>query len=124
MREIKFEKTYEEFKIGGKVYRMEFNDEAIKRYKDKMQEYDKKAKELVEKDENASEEEHEELFDESINLIKDFIDEVLGEGSFDELYKAGNYSSYNIKLVLEGLAEFITEKSEQLKAKKVKHYKK
>lgn len=124
MREFNFEKNYEEFKIGGKVYKMYFDDESIKTYQKLMREYADKATAIQKSYESMNEDEKIEAFNQTLELATAFLDSVLGKGSFDELYEASGKSSASMATLIEWLGKEIAEKTKSFKAQKLQKYKK
>ena len=121
MREFNFSKTYEEFKIGGKVYKMPFDDKAISTYRKALMGYSKQAEKLSGLNPKNFEEE-EKLFKDSLNMAENLLNLLLGEGSFVELYEASGKSTEQISILIEFLGSFIVEKSEKFKEEKFKKY--
>lgn len=121
MREFKFDKTYEEFKIAGEVYRVDFSDNAIKRYQLELHKYMKESQRLQGVDFNSLDaEEKEKTFDEAIDALRKFLDCIMGEGAFDELYKASGESTENMTDLASFLAEVVGERAQKLKEKQKK----
>ncbi|SES02628.1 hypothetical protein [Salipaludibacillus aurantiacus] len=126
MREFQFKKTYEEFKIAGKVYKVDFSDPAVKRYQIELYEYMKRSKELQKVDTDKLDKKgQEKAFNDALDAMRTFVDAIMGGGSFDELYKASGEYSENMVEFVEFLAEIVGERAQRLKQKAKKHkYKK
>jgi lysyl-tRNA synthetase class I len=125
MQEFKFNNSYEEFKIGGKTYKVDFSDEKIKEYIKSIKEYESRAKELEERSKgDLSEEQQLQLIDDSLKELESFIDLVLGKGNFTEIYEASGKSMYNMQLFSEWLAVFLGENVQKKKGDAIKRYKK
>lgn len=123
MKKFEFNKSYEEVEIGGKVYKISFNDDDIRRYVKEMKKYYEKADKMREIDlEELTEEQVDKLIDESLDLAKKFIDVILGKGSFDELYEASGRSSDNMKTLVEFIQVIIAEKTVEKKREEKNKY--
>ena len=123
MREFQFKSTKEEFKIGGKVYEIDFSDKALKEYQLQMQKYKKQYEDIKKVDfENQSHEEQLKSYDEAFNLVKESVNMVLGKGSFDELYKASGESLENMSQLLTFLYEIIAERLQETKEQQKSKY--
>ena len=121
MKEFNFSKTYEEFKIGGKVYKIEMNDKAIISYRKAMDEYANKAKKL-ESAKVETIEQSDKLFKEAIDMARKLVDLLLGKGAFDELYEASGESTEQMAIMIEWLGQLIVEKTALKKQDKLKKY--
>jgi len=123
MREFNFKGTKEEFKIGGKVYEIDFSDESLKEYQLQMQKYKKEYEKIEGVDfENLTHEEQLQSYDEAYNLVKESLDMLLGKGSFEELYKASGKSLENISELLAFIFEIVAERLQQTKEKQKSKY--
>lgn len=128
---FEFEKTYKEVEVAGKVYQVEFNDEAINKYQKSLKNFEKQTKEvqgLIPDYEKATDEEFDNVMNKQKELVKHVVETFLGENTFDELYeKAGKSISNLISLVdyLNNLyIEEAKEKAEKAQAKYLANIKK
>lgn len=123
MRKFEFGKSYEEVEIAGKIYKIDFTDAKVKEYQFAIHDYYKEAQELRKVDvEKLTPEEQQEKFVEAMELQRKFIDIILGEGAFDELYEKSGESSQNMVALVEFLAEVIGERVQKLKEKQKNKY--
>lgn len=123
MRKFEFKKSYEEINIAGKVYRVDFSDENIKKYQKSFNEFYKKNKEFENIDEeNLSVEEQQEILDKVLNIIKEFVETILGQNTFDELYDKSGKSIFNMMELVNYLAEIVGEKGQKLRDENYKKY--
>lgn len=122
MRKFEFTKTYEEVEIGGEVYKIDMSDEATltyqKLYQSAVGSMEKAQKIDVEK---ATYEELEEVHTESKEFAKQYIDAVLGEGSFDKFYEQSPSMSSMVEL-MSFLVEGLEAKTEEIKQKQKSRY--
>ena len=123
--QFNFEQTYKEIEIGGKLYRMDMNDEAQTRVTgllDKARQVSEEAKALDL--EGMSADELADFSKRQRELSIEMVDTFLGEGTGAELYEVAGRSSVNMmKLVrqLQQLFEqFMGESYEDEKKKFVK----
>lgn len=128
---FEFEKTYKEVEVAGKVYQVEFNDDAINKYQKSLKNFEKQTKEvegLIPDYEKATDEEFDNVMNKQKELVKHVVETFLGENTFDELYeKAGKSISNLISLVdyLNNLyIEEAKEKAEKAQAKYLANIKK
>lgn len=128
---FEFEKTYKEVEVAGKVYQVEFNDDAINKYQKSLKTFEKQTKEvqgLIPDYEKATDEEFDNVMNKQKELVKHVVETFLGENTFDELYeKAGKSISNLISLVdyLNNLyIEEAKEKAEKAQAKYLANIKK
>jgi|GEM_PF-1674604 len=123
MRKFEFKKTFEEVEIAGKVYRIEFNDDKIREYQERLHSLRADAQELLNVDETKfTKEDREKHFEKEKQLICSVIDMLLGDGSFDELYEKSGRSIINMYDLVEFLAEIVNERSAQNMEEKRQQY--
>lgn len=123
MRKFEFKKTFEEVEIAGKVYRIEFNDDKIREYQERLHSLRADAQELLNVDETKfTKEDRENHFEKEKQLICSVIDMLLGDGSFDELYEKSGRSIINMYDLVEFLAEIVNERSAQNMEEKRQQY--
>ncbi|ARJ26059.1 hypothetical protein B7492_34065 (plasmid) [Bacillus mycoides] len=105
---FEFEKTYKEVDVAGRVYQVEFNDEALTKYQKAFKRFDKEIKIVtkgIQDYETATDELIEETAQKQKELVKDIVETFLGEGTFEDLYEKAGRSSTN----LMGLVHYLNE---------------
>ena len=123
LRKFEFNKSYEEFTIADKDYKMEFNDEKMVEYNkafDKFYVESKRINEIDTKD--ITPKKNEEVFKEMKELTKGVINTLLYEGVYEELYEASGRSLINLIEMVEFLSEIVGEKMERIRNDKKKKY--
>ncbi|MCI0767425.1 hypothetical protein [Bacillus sp. TL12] len=113
---FEFEKTYKEVDVAGKLYKVDFNDEALTKYQKAFKRFDKEIKEVTEiiKDyETATDEEFEETAQKQKEVTKDIVETFLGEGTFDELYEKAGKSSTNLMGLVHYLNSIYLEENQK-----------
>lgn len=128
---FEFEKTYKEVEVAGKVYQVEFNDDAINKYQKSFKNFEKKTKEvkdLIPDYEKATDEEIDNVMNKQKELVKHVVETFLGENSFDELYVKSGKSIGNLMSLVDYLnnlyIEEAKEKAEKAQAKYLANIKK
>lgn len=124
VKKFEFKQTYQEIEVAGKVYKVYFDDNQMKKYRDLYNKFNAVVKKTEGVNvEDLTDEQQDEYETEQRNTIKEFVDNTLGEGSFDELYEASGKSTYNmaelVYYIMQISEEYIGEKQE---VKKDKHY--
>ena len=124
MKDFKISKAIEEITIDEKPYQLDLSDKKKARYAEIGQELTDTAKEV----QSIKTEDIEEL-KKHIDLLKNksrsAMDEILGDGSFDEIYEKSNESLENTLDVLFDVIAYIDERyKERFKKKKAKYSKK
>lgn len=123
MRKFEFKKTFEEVEIAGKVYRIEFSDDKIREYQEKFHSLEADVQELLNVDETKlTKEEREKRFEKVKQLVRNVIDMLLGEGSFDELYEKSGRSIANMYDLVWYLAGIVNERNARNKEEKRQQY--
>jgi hypothetical protein len=122
MRSFEFKSSVEEFKIGDKVYQIDFSDQKVKEYQRTFVNFYEKSQELQKEIDKSTVENQEELFDQTLELVKGLIDQLLGSGSFDELYEKSGKSLINMMDLIAFLSEVVAEKAEKAKDERLNKY--
>lgn len=123
MRKFTFDKSYEEIDLEGKIYKIDMSDEAIKNYQLAMHKYHKEAQKLEKVDVSKLDfEEQKKTFNQALELQKNFIETILGKGTFDELYEKSGQSSSNMIDLVVFLGEVVGERVQKLKEKQLNRY--
>ncbi|HDR8199937.1 TPA: hypothetical protein QC291_001578 [Bacillus cereus] len=128
---FEFEKTYKEVDVAGKLYKIEFNDDAIAKYQKELKTFDKDSKELaalITDYEKATDEEIDAVMNKQKEMTKHVVETFLGEGTFEELYEKAGKSVTNLMGLVNYLSDLYVEeakgKTEQAQAKYLKNVKK
>ncbi|HDR8155539.1 TPA: hypothetical protein QC057_004568 [Bacillus cereus] len=128
---FEFEKTYKEVDVAGKLYKIEFNDDAITKYQKELKTFDKDSKELaalITDYEKATDEEIDAVMSKQKEMTKHVVETFLGEGTFDELYEKAGKSVTNLMGLVNYLSDLYVEeakgKTEQAQAKYLQNVKK
>ncbi|MDZ4533905.1 hypothetical protein ORM92_22725 [Bacillus cereus] len=129
--QFNFEKTYKEVDVAGKVYQVEFNDDALNKYQKALKRFEKSTKELqkvIPDFENATDKEIDALTAKQKEITKDVVDVFLGEGAFEELYDIAGRSVGNLLSLVHYLndlyAEEMIKKSDKAQSKYLANLKK
>lgn len=116
MKKFEFKKPIEEIEVADKTYNIDFSDEKLKEYQKEFNHFYKQTKEIeAVKSDNLSDDEQLALMDQTKELVRKFIDKLLGEGSFDEIYEASGKSLINLIEFVAFLGEIIGERSNKLR---------
>lgn len=114
--QFNFEKTYKEVDVAGKIYKVEFNDDALNRYQKSIKRFKSATEELqnsITDYENTTDEDIDTSTEKQKEITKDFIDTFLGEGAFEELYDIAGRAVANLLSLVHYLNDLYVE--EQLK---------
>lgn len=123
MKNFEFQKSYEEVKIAGKVYKMDMSDDKVMEYQETFKKYYDKADELSNvKIEDMSVTAQVEMLAEQKGILKEATELMLGEGSFDELYEASGKSTINFMELFVFLGSLMNEKTGEIKANAANKY--
>lgn len=114
VRKFEFKKTYKEIDINGELYRIEFNDDAIKKQVRVFTGFQKKYKNFEEiETEDLSEEQFEKLQIEQKEAMKEVIEVFLGDETFEVLYTAAGRSLLNLMDLVYYLISLTEEHQEE-----------
>src|SRR5690625_3867955 len=92
-RKFEFKKSYEEVEIAGNTYKIEFTDEKLIQYNKNFDEFHVESKRISEVDTTKmNSKEKEDLFKEIQDITKKVVEELLGKGTYKELYEASGKS--------------------------------
>ncbi|WP_017379738.1 hypothetical protein [Paenisporosarcina sp. TG-14] len=123
VKKFELKKSYEVIEIDGKKYQMELNDEALKSHRKMFNAMKVKMDALQTIDlESATEEEQDKLEVDSILAMKETIDQLLGEGSYDPIYESAGRSSYALAHLVYQLMEVVDAKFSDVQTKKKENY--
>ncbi|EJR42151.1 hypothetical protein IIK_05654 [Bacillus cereus VD102] len=129
--QFNFEQTYKDVDVAGKVYRVEFNDDALVKYQKEIKRFKEESEELqtlVENYKDASDEEIEELMEKQKVVTKHVVETFLGKDTFEELYEKAGRSAKNLLSLVWYLNDLYVEetlkKSEKEQSKYLANLKK
>lgn len=123
MKQFNFEKTYEEIEIAGKVYQIKLDDETMLSHQEAFDKYKKKADE-INKMKTDTPAQTKKVYAEMRKITKEVIEQLLGEGTFDELFEKAGGSLWNLTdLVMEIGEKVLGEVADRLGAKREKYLK-
>ena len=123
VKKFEFKKSHEDLEIAGKEYRLEFNDAKLIEYNKSFDEFYQESKRLNQIDETKlTTNEQLDLFEDMKKMVKDILEILLGEGSFEELYEASDRSLINMMDVIMYLSEVVEEKMQNIRDKKKEKY--
>lgn len=123
MKKFDFSKSYEEVEIAGKTYKIDFSDEKTLEYQSLYEEALKEGTKASEIDvEKATLEELKAQQENTKRSMEKFVDVVLGEGEFNELYEKAGKSSIIFVELLEFLGDIIASKTNEVKEKAKSKY--
>lgn len=123
MRSFDFKKSYEELKINGEVYKIDFSDAKLKEYRKSFNEFYAESQKMqsVNTSELAKDDELKQ-FEHAADLTKKAIDKLLGDGSFNKLYEQSGRSLFNMMDLVEFLAELVGEKTNKVRKERAHKY--
>lgn len=113
---FEFEKTYKEVEVAGETYKVEFNDDALKKYQISFKRFYKKSKELadsIQDYETATDEAIEAAAEGQKEVTKDIIETFLGEGTFENLYEKAGRASRNLMELVHYLNGIYMEENQK-----------
>lgn len=118
MKKFEFKKSYEEFEIAEKVYRVDMSDEKVVEYQKTFKKFFDESEKLtnVEVD-TLTDEQQKELFVKQIENIKKATEVFLGKGTFDELYELAGKSTMVYMDLLDYIVEIFGEKTKLITEK-------
>lgn len=120
---IDVQKAYEEVDIAGKIYVMDLNDEKMKEYTKAFNEFRKESFKLSEKDyAEMTTEEQEEAEKKNYELMEKVSDLLLGEGSFQKVYRDTGKSLMVMADILLQLMDVVNGRLETFKNKEKAYY--
>ncbi|BBW97224.1 hypothetical protein ACPVTF_04170 [Geobacillus icigianus] len=123
MKKFEFGKSYEEIEINGELYKVDFSDDKLKEYQNMFYRFFKEAQELEKVDiEKLGEAEMDALLDKQRQNMKDVTETMLGEGTFEKLFKLAGHSTWNYMKLIEFLAQTIEERFGEIKEEQRKKY--
>lgn len=116
-----FEKTHKDIDVAGKIYTVEFNDDAQLRYQKAIKVFQKDSTALQKHADKidlieGSDEEIDKMNEMQKNTVKKLIETYLGEGAFDELYEKSGRSVINLMSLVYYLIDlYRSEETEKIK---------
>lgn len=122
MIKIDLQKTYEEFEVGGNVYRMDLHDDKIVSYVKAIRKFEVEHSKIIEK-QNQDSENLDDVVAEAKAICKDAIELFLGTGTFEQIYQDVGQSVFNLLIVLDAIKEVIEKNHGEVKRKTIEKYK-
>ncbi len=112
--QFNFEKTYKEVDVSGKLFKVEFNDDALNRYQKSLKRFKASTEELQNAAadyEKATDAEIDALSERQKEITKDVVDTFLGNGAFEELYDIAGRSVANLLSLVHYLNDLYAEET-------------
>ncbi|KAA6457010.1 MULTISPECIES: hypothetical protein [Bacillus cereus group] len=112
--QFNFEKTYKEVDVAGKLFKVEFNDDALNRYQKSLKRFKASTEELQNAAtdyEKATDSEIDALSERQKEITKDVVDTFLGNGAFEELYDIAGRSVANLLSLVHYLNDLYAEET-------------
>ncbi|PEB52444.1 hypothetical protein COO03_11690 [Bacillus sp. AFS098217] len=109
-----FEKTYKEIDVAGKVYRVNFDDDALAKYQKELRIFEDKSKELTGKEidyTTITDTEIDAMQVTQRELVKHVVEVFLGDGTFEELYEKAGRSVMNLMALVTYLSDIYAEET-------------
>lgn len=123
--QFNFEKTYKEVDVAGKLFKVEFNDDALNRYQKSLKRFKASTNVLqnsITDYEKATDEEIDALTVKQKEITKDVVDTFLGEGAFEELYDIAGRAVANLLGLVHYLQDIYVEESMKTSEKSQSKY--
>lgn len=112
VKKFTFGKVVEPVEIGSKKYEVDFSDTAIEKRDEVLTEWQKEYAEFTDLDiEKLDINDQRMKLSHLREIMREFVETVLGENTFDELYEMSGKSTINLLELVQFLMEFIAEKS-------------
>ncbi|HDR7242605.1 TPA: hypothetical protein QCW90_003296 [Bacillus mobilis] len=111
---FEFEKTYKEVDVAGKLFKVEFNDDALNKYQKALKQFKRGTEELqsiIPDYEAATDKEIDALTEKQKDLTKQVVETFLGEGTFEELYEIAGRAVANLLGLVHYLQDIYVEES-------------
>ncbi|MDA1802630.1 hypothetical protein [Bacillus cereus group sp. BY6-1LC] len=111
---FEFEKTYKEVDVAGKLFKVEFNDDALNKYQKALKQFKRGTEELqsmIPDFEAASDKEIDALTEKQKDLTKQVVETFLGEGTFEDLYEIAGRAVANLLNLVHYLNDIYVEES-------------
>lgn len=112
--QFNFEKTYKEVEVASKLFKVEFNDDALNKYQKSLKRFKDSTNDLqnsITDYEKATDEEIDALTVKQKEITKDVVDTFLGEGAFEELYDIAGRSVANLLSLVHYLNDLYAEET-------------
>lgn len=120
--QFNFEKTYKEVEINGKMFRVEFNDEAQNKYRKAYKKYVSMVDDMLANAPDFEKDSDEKIdaFDDKQREVSAFIiDTFLGDGSFPEIYEMAGRSVFNLKPLIEYITDLLVTEEQAKEAQAI-----
>lgn len=116
IHKFEFQSPKKEIEVAGKVYEVDFSDDAVQRYTEMAesakQEYQKQQEKFDASDELTSDDIKQIQADQKA-VVKRTIEGYLGEGTFDELYEKAGRSTVNLLSLVRYLSDLFQEEQQE-----------
>ena len=120
---FEFTKSYETVDIAGKEYKIEFNDEKVLQYTKSFDKFHTETQKIDSVDvKSLTVAKQEELFYTMQGLVKSITEELLGEGTYAELYELSGKSVIGMIDVVMYLSEVVGDRMTQIRDEKKSKY--
>ena len=118
---IDLEQPFDEFEIGGQVYKVYYDDDSFRKYEKQCHKFAEEADVKVDAA-KLTDDEKKALEEKQRGLLKETIETFFGEGSFEEIYEAAGKSLVNITKVVMALSEWLDSKMNVAQQKRREYY--
>lgn len=123
MRKFKFGKSYEEVEIAGETYEIRFDDEKIYEYHEAFEDFVKKSNEIEKLNhEEVSTEEVKEAHKDTLEMIEEVLDIILGEGAYEVLYEQSGKSTIEMIELMGFISDVVGESIESIREDRKNKY--
>ncbi|UQX56135.1 hypothetical protein M5V91_11190 [Cytobacillus pseudoceanisediminis] len=116
---IDVQKTYEEVKIADKIYRMYLNDAKLREYDKVFRKFRKESVKMSERDySKMTDKEQKSAEKENYEIMFSVVELLLGEGSFEKVYKDTGNSLLVMADIIMQLMEVVGKRMQAFKREK------
>lgn len=120
---IDVQKTYEEVEIIDSVYRLELNDESMKKYDKLFLKFRKESLKMSERDySKMTEKERKAAEKENHTMMFEVTEALLGEGSFEKIYSETGRSLFIMADIIMQLMQVVDKRLSIFKEKEKAYY--
>ncbi|MBB6446456.1 hypothetical protein [Bacillus benzoevorans] len=116
MKQFTFDQSFQEVEIAGVIYKVDMSDDKVREYQKSFQKYYVESQQLSQTDvEKMSADEQLELYNKTLEAMKEVTEVILGEGTFAELYEKSGKSTRNYMKLLLFIADIFSDQFEDVK---------